>query len=89
MRFIFSRGIDQLLFILLLSERSHAVSQVIQQLSAESMGDFLNSKNFKKFQDNQVTCRTRYCPCQWHVSSVRGIATVTMVSRRGEPLILL
>ena len=38
--------------------------QVIQQLSAESMGDFLNSKNFKKFQDNQVTCCSRCCPCQ-------------------------
>jgi hypothetical protein len=27
------------------------------------MGDFLNSKNFKKFQDNQVTCSPRCCPC--------------------------
>jgi hypothetical protein len=27
--------------------------EIIQQLSAESMGDFLNSKNFKKFRENQ------------------------------------
>jgi hypothetical protein len=69
------------------SARAHAVWQVIQQLSAESMGDFLNSKNFRKFQDNQVTCCPRCCSCQWRISCVRR--RVTVVCRRGEPPILL